>query len=77
VYRAGAIAVPVLSLSDAADRLGRSRGSLVWLLRVRRDIAESLPRVGGRRVFRPGDLELIAAAYAARTRKRPAPESQP
>jgi hypothetical protein len=70
--------VPVLSLSDAADRLGRSRGSLVWLLRVRRDIADGLPRVGGRRVFTAADLDALRAAYARRTRKRPAtPEPTP
>jgi hypothetical protein len=69
--------VDVMSLPTAARRLGRSAYSLRWLLRQRPDLDGAITRVGGRRMFRPADLEIIAAAYARRTRKRPAPYPTP
>jgi hypothetical protein len=69
--------VDVMSLPTAARRLGRSAYSLRWLLRQRADLDGAITRVGGKRVFRPADLDRIAAAYAARSRKRPTPEPTP
>jgi hypothetical protein len=66
-----------MSLPTAAARLGRTADSLRWLLRHRPDLDRTIHRVGGRRVFAGADLELIAAAYAARSRKRPTPEPTP
>lgn len=62
--------VNLLTLPEAARKLGRGEHSLRWLFRQRPDLHATMPRLGGRMMIRPEDLERIRATLAARTRKR-------